>query len=932
MAEWRVVRDGNTIEPDLYDAEVVDTANPFGNYAIAYIDDVDGEKFDDYTRGTRVDFQVEEFGVSTVGYGESYGTSYGTGTETRFTGFVVEARELDREGRDSLEVECYSFDQFLRRTTVTNDQTGNTISQALEDIITTDTPVDWVAGNVDVADNQTLTRSYRGERVENVLHSLVSTSGNEEFGVNSALEFFFRPLESSHAPRDIDNTQWLDYDLPEEGKAAVNEVTVFYDGGDKSVTVDDGSDKLELQDNLGTRTPVSLSEEVTREDITNIDDARAVGEQILNGRESTLTGTVTTYGLLDANPGDVISIQIDPRGIDGDFRIAEIEYRWSSDEAILTIIEKRGDQDDLLVGLSESVKRVEMRQANRDAVGNRITSTAVGAVITGSGDVDGTSFDAAQVTNITRNKLRDGWAGGGNISITQIAVGNDSSAPSRTDTALGNELERVSVTETLSTSTSVEYSGTVSTTDIREVGLFDADGDLIVRATIPDTSLTSTVDVTATLTVSNDAAVENGVLTTAGQTSVRDILADNTPDLPTKYAYGTSGATPAESDASLGNQAVVESLEELLIQTADGADGWNDTVSVSDTDPFEVTGVGALDSFQTCFTVEGEDYDSADGSPGFDTNGDYSDGTAALLQANGDRAVYNFTPSYTIPSAQVNWYVRAVNVSGEDSPETEFAINGNEVDTLSKGTGLGTLGWNQPGEGQFGGGDGYTGDDLAAGEVHTATIEVLDADVDDSIIVDVSAVFDDRYTYTFDNDNGGSDGYLDGPELYPDLIEVDFETAATRRTLENATAEQSWDDTSNNQYIALSNDGSTYIQTNNAETATAAFASAETGVDTRIGISRYGSRTTATPQTGFNGQAVDAHDLFADVDAITSSDVGVAEIRSIVSPNTITGTTLREAGQLDANDNLLTHCVFADFDVLADQRVISSESVTWRNP
>jgi len=94
------------------------------------------------------------------------------------------------------------------------------------------------------------------------------------------------------------------------------------------VTVDNGSDRKQLQDNLGTARPVTAATEVNRPDITNIDDARDIAEKILSDRESTLTGTVTTYGLESANPGDVIDINIIPRGIDNQFRIAELRYRW----------------------------------------------------------------------------------------------------------------------------------------------------------------------------------------------------------------------------------------------------------------------------------------------------------------------------------------------------------------------------------------------------------------------------------------------------------------------------------------------------------------------------------------------------------------------------------------------------------------------------
>ena len=153
--EWRVTRDGEFVEDTVFDVDpVVDTANPFGDYAVIKMDDSNGEKFENYARGTRVDVAVSE--------------NFGITFENRFTGYVVERRETEQNGADVLEVEAYSFDQFLRRNTVTNDQQGNTIAEALEDIITTDTPVTYVVGNIDVGDEQELTRSYQGEAVETV--------------------------------------------------------------------------------------------------------------------------------------------------------------------------------------------------------------------------------------------------------------------------------------------------------------------------------------------------------------------------------------------------------------------------------------------------------------------------------------------------------------------------------------------------------------------------------------------------------------------------------------------------------------------------------------------------------------------------------------------------------------------------------------------
>lgn len=565
MTEWRVKRADEEFEDALYDVEVVDTANPFGNHGIAFIEDLGGVKFEQYRRGTRLDFEVKGFDEPDTAF------------ETRLTGYVVEPREAERAGADVLEAEVYSFDQFLRRQSVSNDQSGNTIAEALEDIITNDVPpVSWNAELVEVGDEQELSRSLQGKPVEFALGFFRALSENEEFGVTADFEFFFRPREATQAPRGIDNTQWISYDIPERGKEAPNELEVFFDGGDRSVVVDRGDDKLDLQESLDAPGPVEFKERVVFEDITDIEDAEVEGRRILEETADTLAGTVTTYGLLDAEPGDVIDVEIVPRGIDDEFRIAQLEYDWGRDQTTVTLVENRAGADDMLVRMSETVKRTELRPANEDAVRNRVTSTSVAALVDVSGDVDGTAFEDARFTNAARDAVRDGWAGDGTIDITHVAVGDDASGLSRTNTELGNETERITASETLPDATTAEYSATFTETDIREVGLIDASGTddlLVARATVDD-DFDPDPDVTVALAVSDDADVVKGVLTEAGQETTRDILADNDPDLPAQYAYGSDGSEPAETDVALGAQVVVTDLDELLIQAANTDAEW----------------------------------------------------------------------------------------------------------------------------------------------------------------------------------------------------------------------------------------------------------------------------------------------------------------------------------------------------------------------
>jgi len=168
MAEWFLLRD-LTLEQDLINIQYVDSANPFGDYIIAQIEDNLGQKFDEYPFGKSIQVFVED----------DDGNQF-----AKFEGFVVERREGDQQGQDVLEVEAYSFDQFLRQNDVSNDQSGKLISDAIKDIIQTDTPVSFNQNKIDVFDDFVISRSLQDERVETALRFLSFESANEAFGLD----------------------------------------------------------------------------------------------------------------------------------------------------------------------------------------------------------------------------------------------------------------------------------------------------------------------------------------------------------------------------------------------------------------------------------------------------------------------------------------------------------------------------------------------------------------------------------------------------------------------------------------------------------------------------------------------------------------------------------------------------------------------------
>lgn len=911
--EWRVIRDGTTVEDSVYDVDpVMDTANPFGDYAVVKMDDMGGEKFEEYERGTRVDVEVS--------------SNFGITFTRRLTGYVVERRETEQSGADALEVEVYSFDQFLRRNTVSNDQRGNTITQALEDIITTDTPVSFVAGNLDVGDDQELTRSYQGVKVENVLRDLAFKSNNEEFGVNDDLEFFFRPRETTHIERGIDNSQWFNYDIPELGKQAINEVEVWFNNGNESVIVDDGTDKLDLQDNLNLPEPGTQRAELQRPLITDISDAEDVGRKYLQFRNATLSGTVTTYGLYDAEPGDTIDIEIAPRGIDDEFVIAATEYRWGRDQTILTIVEKRGEQDGILTELNDSVQRVEMEGADRDAPSNRITTTRANALVDVSVDADGNTPAGVRFVNDGRRMVRDGWADKGNPAISNIVVGDDGSTLSRSNTSLQNQTNSASVNEALPDAKTVEYSANITQSGVEEIGLTTSDGTLMARAVF-DTPVDLSGSVSVSLTVRNDDSVSRGVLTNDGQTAVRDVLADNTPSIPTDYAYGSDGSAVDVSQTSLGSEVVSRPLDEILIADPSTQTDWEAVApDVPDDYPFGVKD-GYLQPLQVTQWTEAEDLLTFVGTEV--TSGDVSgvlSGGGIRLEIVNDYVEFEFSFAYDVPASEntvADFYYTNEGFDGT----IEVSVDGEVIDTSTYSGGVQ--------ENQLAG-SAFLDREYAAGETHTFRIEVtnsnINADSGNGFVVDTMQVIDlgDRYggwgisrAPMFDT----STASYENPALYPELVEGALPVFTTRRDITTARAVLDINDTSGSQYVELSNDGSNWVRGSNTSDLSASFSSASRDLYARFGLGGWTSNTVETPLTRDFPQRIDLLELYANPAAVVPDGISSTVTRGVVPPNTsgVVGETIREAGLKNGSVLLSRHEVAA-FELLQDQRLASSET------
>jgi hypothetical protein len=474
------------------------------------------------------------------------------------------------------------------------------------------------------------------------------------------------------------------------------------------------------------------------------------------------------------------------------------------------------------------------------------------------------------------------------------------------------------------------------------VGLFAAQ-TLVCRLTL-DTPVDVSGTVTVTLETDNDDSVDRGVITTTGQAAVRDILASDSPALPTEYAYGRGQSAPAETDTALDDRAASLSLQELVVQTADTTSEFADIIETDLTQTRGVTVTNGQIQLQQSLVL---DTSPDDIDPNSNTltrsGGEFASSNAEgeeYQALNGDLQRVDFANlslPFDVPESDALIHFRVTLEegardnfpSGEDVDLNVF-VNDNLVASLIPDN-------IEPGnEGQFRFIDFSAQQSFTAGGDVDIRFELDQAFADSTADapgwgVDVAGIFDTQFNYSFAS-TVDSNFRLSGPELFPDLQEVVYESASTRRTVNGVTATEGFNDVSNNQFISVSNDGgSTFKRFDNTASATASFSSGGTAPKAKIGLSRFGSRTDASPTQGFRGQTVDQHELVAEADGIIPSDIGAVNVRAIAPTGDLSAESdnLTEGGQRDASGNLLSRSIFPAFPIGSQTRVESSEETTF---
>lgn len=304
-------------------------------------------------------------------------------------------------------------------------------------------------------------------------------------------------------------------------------------------------------------------------------------------------------------------------------------------------------------------------------------------------------------------------------------------------------------------------------------------------------------------------------------------------------------------------------VEGVQVQSADTSTDFSNIFTQGANQPVIVNN-GALEAARTFFYEQAED--ASDTGAYYQIGGNvasdnYDDrGEAIALQGVGDDVSFSFTPNYDVPASNHAAIFRLGNPNGaiNDGHELDIKINGTVVSGTALGFSLSSKwSWLELGS---------ASSDLAGGSTHSVTIEVVNTATDD-VYIDIIGLYDTRFNYNLDN-QVNADYALAGPELYPDAVQARLSQANSSYNIVGATIKNTnFNDLSNGQAIAVSYDGGTnWISASNTDYLDDdQRGAATTTIDSRITLSRFGSRSTGTtPTTGFKPQRAEKWNLYID--------------------------------------------------------------------
>lgn len=313
----------------LLDVEVEDTQRKDDKKATATVLDQDGSA--SYPKGTEVTLDVSDATVSNL---------------TRFRGWVSGTDR--RDGRLALDLN--SFDTLLFNT-FTHSFENASLDTILWTLITEYTPIGWTPAAVNIPNNRTLTRDWRGVSLNQAIGEIAALAGGAQWGVRESANFllqpitfplnrnifYFEPEGDGDAPRDFTDTDWIDYRFLQNHKTEANKAIVYYGQGEnrRRVVANDTNSQATLGSNMGLAGGVETTVSKYYPQLTNQSFARDIAEALLEQHPTRETIELTTWAGFDVYPGQTARVVIPEHNIDEERTVSYCRYRYRDDETVI---------------------------------------------------------------------------------------------------------------------------------------------------------------------------------------------------------------------------------------------------------------------------------------------------------------------------------------------------------------------------------------------------------------------------------------------------------------------------------------------------------------------------------------------------------------------------------------------------------------------
>ena len=353
MPDQYRVRDPDTDEiyANNTSTQIEDAVNRFARSASASFVDRGSDLLEEFTDYTLVDIDLKPVGSDTW--------------TRRFSGFVVE-QDYDKS---ETAIDLLSHDHWLKRRKVDREFMDMDASDIVTEVVEDFTPLTVAPEDVQVADEPTgISERYKGVTPAEIIAGLTESSANEQFGATNDREFFLREFDAGDADIEFTPGRYLDTDWEDDNRSQINQVRVKYgEDGNEEVVVSDKAAQSDLGESIGSDSGVILEKSKTFEGIPagERSTARAKAEAILERGEPIEIGTIETFNVGELRPGEVVSVVDPDAGIDGEFRVADVQLNSTGTDTVL-VAENREGVIDKLADLSEEQDRIEAREGELD--------------------------------------------------------------------------------------------------------------------------------------------------------------------------------------------------------------------------------------------------------------------------------------------------------------------------------------------------------------------------------------------------------------------------------------------------------------------------------------------------------------------------------------------------------------------------------------